>query len=152
LCRHQGLGAYSAAIGLINRSSARLHQVRPRVRAYHCSSGLPLRRPFGPHRRCLWPRRWLPRCLLSHVRHWWFSHRCTDSRPAAAPSHRAVASLHVVIAITSHGCRRPVVPPWSLSHHRVLPRLIGALPPHQHGYRAWPFLAVAGPAVYLPPV
>jgi hypothetical protein len=41
--------ANSAAIGLINRSSARLRQVRPRARAYHRSSiGLPLRCPFGP--------------------------------------------------------------------------------------------------------
>jgi hypothetical protein len=40
--------ANSAAVGLINRSGARLRQVRPRARAYHRSSiGLPLRRPFG---------------------------------------------------------------------------------------------------------
>jgi hypothetical protein len=41
--------ANSAAVGLINRSDARLRQVHPRARAYHRSSiGLPLRRPFGP--------------------------------------------------------------------------------------------------------
>jgi hypothetical protein len=41
--------ANSAAVGLINRSGARLRQVRPQGRAYHRSSiGLPLRRPFGP--------------------------------------------------------------------------------------------------------
>jgi hypothetical protein len=41
--------ANSAAVGLINRSDARLRQVRPRARAYNRSSiGLPLRRPFGP--------------------------------------------------------------------------------------------------------
>jgi hypothetical protein len=41
--------ANSAAIGLINRSDARLCQVRPRACAYHRSSiGLPLRCPFGP--------------------------------------------------------------------------------------------------------
>jgi hypothetical protein len=41
--------ANSAAISLINRSGARLRQVRPRARAYHRSSiGLPLCRPFGP--------------------------------------------------------------------------------------------------------
>jgi hypothetical protein len=41
--------ANSAVVGLINRSDARLHQVRSRARAYHCLCiGLPLRRPFGP--------------------------------------------------------------------------------------------------------
>jgi hypothetical protein len=41
--------ANSATVGLINRSGARLRQVRPRARDYHRSSiGLPLRRPFGP--------------------------------------------------------------------------------------------------------
>jgi hypothetical protein len=39
--------ANSAAVGLINRSGARLCRVRPRARAFHHSSiGLPLRRPF----------------------------------------------------------------------------------------------------------
>jgi hypothetical protein len=47
--RRQGLDAYSAAVGLINRSGEHLRQVRPRARAYHRSSiGLPLRRPFEP--------------------------------------------------------------------------------------------------------
>jgi hypothetical protein len=41
--------ANSAAVGPINRSDARLRQVRPRARAYHrLSIGLPLRCPFGP--------------------------------------------------------------------------------------------------------
>jgi hypothetical protein len=41
--------ANSAAVGLINRSGARLCRVRPRARAFHHSSiGLSLRRPFGP--------------------------------------------------------------------------------------------------------
>jgi hypothetical protein len=41
--------ANSVAVGLMNRSGARLRQVRPRARAYHRSSiGLPLHRPFGP--------------------------------------------------------------------------------------------------------
>jgi hypothetical protein len=39
----------------INRSSTRLCQARPRARAYYRPSiGLPLHRPFGPQRRCLW--------------------------------------------------------------------------------------------------
>jgi hypothetical protein len=49
MCHRLGLGAYIATVGLINRSDARLRQVRPRARAYHRSSiGLSLRRPFGP--------------------------------------------------------------------------------------------------------
>jgi hypothetical protein len=41
--------ANSAAVGLINRSGARLYRVRPRARAFHRSSiELSLCRPFGP--------------------------------------------------------------------------------------------------------
>jgi hypothetical protein len=122
MCRRPGLGAYCAAVGLINRFCTRLCQVRPRacattVRASGCRCVAPLGRSvatFGPRRR-------LPTCLLWHVRRRWFSHRCTDSRPAAALSHRNVASLHAIIAVTSHGRRR--LPP----HCR--PRMVFIAPP-----------------------
>jgi hypothetical protein len=79
-------GVSCASIGLINRSSARLCQSRPRVRAYRRSSiGLPLHRPFGPQRRRL------PTRLPRRVCRWW-PRRCTNSRPAATPLLRGVAS------------------------------------------------------------
>jgi hypothetical protein len=64
-CRHQFQsarrrprhGMSCASIGLINRSSARLHQACPRACAYRRPSiGLPLCRPFGPQRRRLWSK------------------------------------------------------------------------------------------------
>jgi hypothetical protein len=79
-------GVPCASIGLINRSSARLRQARPRARAYRRPSiGLPLHRLFGPQR-----RRRLPTRLPRRVRSWWS--RCSiDSRPAATLPLRGVA-------------------------------------------------------------
>jgi hypothetical protein len=128
VCRRQGLGTYSAAVGLINRSSARVCQVRHEhapttARASGCRCVAPSGRSiaaFGP--RCR-----LPTCLLRHVRCWWFSCCCTNSRPAAAPSHRAVASLHTVIVVTSRGHRW--LPPCHLPRHGLSPSAHGLLQP-----------------------
>jgi hypothetical protein len=50
-------GMTCASISLINRSSARLRQSRPRARAYRRPSiGLPLRCPFRPQRRYVWSK------------------------------------------------------------------------------------------------
>jgi hypothetical protein len=118
--------ANSTAVGLINRSGARLRRVRPRAHVFHRSSiGLRCVAPSGRSVAAFGRRRRLPTCLLRHVRCWWFSRRCIDSRPAATPSHRVVASLHTVIAVTSRGRR------WLLPRH--LPRR--GMSPSAHGLR-----------------
>jgi hypothetical protein len=109
-------GVYYAAVGLINRSGARLRQARPRARVYHRPSiGLLLHRSFGPQRRRLWSKP--PASNARRVRCWW-SCRCIYSRPVALlPA--------VIFAIPVH--RHPRLQP------RRLPRCRS--PTSAHGLR-----------------